>query len=160
MNTKRGIVAFLSAFIFALGLGISGMTQPEKVIGFLNPVKNWDPSLMFVMVGAILVHAIALRFILKRPHPLFDVKFNIPTLRKLDLRLLGGAAIFGLGWGLGGYCPGPAITSLVSGGVGPIVFVGAMAVGMLLARLLEPKPAAAPEPPTAKGAEGLVSAGR
>lgn len=158
MKSKQGIVAFISAIVFALGLGISGMTQPEKVMGFLSPLKNWDPSLMFVMVGAIAVHALALRFILKRPHPIFETKFYIPTLRQLDLRLLGGAAIFGMGWGLGGFCPGPAITSLVSGSLGPLVFVGAMAVGMLLARLAEPKPAPAPNKDT--GAAELASAGR
>lgn len=149
MKRWQGLVAFISGLVFALGLGISGMTRPEKVMGFLNIVHGWDPSLMFVMMGAIAVHALALRFILKRPHPLFEQKFYVPTLRQLDARLLVGAAIFGLGWGLGGYCPGPAITSLVTGSLGPLVFVGAMGVGMLLARLAEPKPVVQKSEPAA-----------
>ncbi len=126
------LTSFVSGVIFAVGLGIGGMTQPAKVIGFLDFAGNWDPSLAFVMIGAISVHAFLYRVIRKRPSPLFSPAFSLPTRTDIDLSLVGGAVIFGLGWGLAGFCPGPALTSLTSGNFSPVIFSTGMIAGMLL----------------------------
>lgn len=131
------VIPFLSGVIFAVGLGISGMTRPAKVIGFLDFTGNWDPSLAFVMLGAIAVHALGYRLIRRRPAPVFAPAFAVPARRDLDLRLVGGAALFGVGWGLGGFCPGPALTALASGYASVLLFVAAMVVGMYLYTLVE-----------------------
>ena len=123
--------------IFAVGLGISGMTRPEKVVNFLDITGNWDPSLMCVMGGAILVHLAMYKWILKRDSPLMGVDFQIPTNRKITGRLLGGAALFGLGWGLSGFCPGPGVVGAGGLGSSAIVFVLAMTVGMQSLHTLE-----------------------
>jgi uncharacterized membrane protein YedE/YeeE len=124
--------AFLIGFIFALGLGISGMTQPGRVIGFLDVFGNWDPSLIFVMVGALFVHATLYRLITKRKSPLLADAFQIPTSKSIDRHLLIGAMIFGIGWGLGGFCPAPAMTALASLQIAPFIFVASMIFGMIL----------------------------
>jgi uncharacterized protein len=129
---KRLLVSFASGIVFALGLGISGMTRPVKVIGFLDFAGKWDASLAFVMIGAIAVYFIAYRLIRKRSVPLFAETFSVPGQKDIDLNLIVGAAIFGAGWGLGGFCPGPAITSLASGVTPVAVFVIAMAAGIYL----------------------------
>jgi uncharacterized protein len=129
-RAKEAIVVFVSGALFGAGLAISGMTRPAKVIGFLDVFGDWDPSLAFVMMGAIAVHFVAYRLVSGRSAPLFGAKFAIPTRKDIDLRLLAGAAIFGVGWGIGGYCPGPGITSLATGAVSVMVFVLAMVVGM------------------------------
>jgi uncharacterized membrane protein YedE/YeeE len=129
---KGLVVSFLSGIVFALGLGISGMTRPIKVIGFLDLAGNWDASLALVMIGAIAVYFTAYRLIRKRSAPLLAGKFSVPERKDIDLNLILGAAIFGTGWGLGGFCPGPAITSLVSGATPVAVFVIAMAAGIYL----------------------------
>lgn len=126
------LAAFAAGLLFAIGLGISGMTQPAKVTAFLDFAGDWDPSLACVMIGAIIVHAAFYRLIRRRPTPLFASAFSIPTRIDLDPRLVGGAALFGIGWGMGGFCPGPAVTSLVSGQVSVVIFVAAMIVGMYL----------------------------
>lgn len=131
------LTSFVSGVVFALGLGIGGMTQPAKVIGFLDFVGNWDPSLAFVMIGAIAVHAFLYRVIRKRPSPTFSSTFSVPTRTDIDLSLVGGAVIFGFGWGLAGFCPGPALTSLASGNLSPLAFSVAMIVGMFLYRFFE-----------------------
>jgi len=118
--------------LFALGLGLGGMTQPSKVLAFLDFGGAWDPSLAFVMLGAVGTHAVAYRLIRGRPTPLFADAFQLPARRDIDWRLIGGTALFGVGWGLGGYCPGPAVVSLAAGSLQPLVFVLMMAVGMLL----------------------------
>lgn len=132
---KKVIAAFSSGFIFGVGLLFSGMTDPNKVIGFLDVTGEWNPALMFVMVGAIAVHAVASRLILRQPAPLFDTTFHLPTQTKFDTRLILGAAIFGVGWGIAGYCPGPALVSLGTGSVDMISFVGIMILGMYLAQV-------------------------
>ncbi len=126
------LTSFVSGVVFAVGLGIGGMTEPAKVIGFLDFAGNWDPSLAFVMIGAIAVHAFWYRVIRNRPSPLFSPAFSLPTRTDIDLRLVGGAVIFGLGWGLAGFCPGPALTSLASGNFSPVIFSAGMIAGMLL----------------------------
>jgi uncharacterized membrane protein YedE/YeeE len=132
-STVLGLVA---GALFALGLVVSGMTRPEKVLGFLDVAGRWDASLSFVMLGAIGVHFWAYRFIGGRPAPLFGGTFSVPSSRDIDPRLCVGAAVFGVGWGLGGYCPGPALVAVVSGGTGVTVFVAAMIVGMWAAEPL------------------------
>jgi uncharacterized membrane protein YedE/YeeE len=126
---NQNIVSFLVGLLFATGLAISGMTQPQKVIGFLNPWA-WDPALLFVMAGAIGVHALTHRLIKRRASPLLDEKWHVPQRKDLSTRLVLGSAIFGIGWGLGGYCPGPGLASLTSGDIRPVGFVAAMIVGM------------------------------
>lgn len=148
-------VAFFCGLLFALGLGVSGMTRPQKVLAFLDVGGDWDPSLAAVMAGAVAVHAVLLRVILRRRRPLLASQFVLPARRDLDAALLGGAAIFGVGWGLAGLCPGPAITALASGRPLAVAFVAAMLVGMRAARALkeriEPLPvAAAPQRPAAR----------
>jgi len=129
---KTALISFMSGIVFALGLGISGMTRPIKVIGFLDFFGNWDASLAFVMVGAIAVYFIASRLSRKMPSPILAPAFSIPRRTDLDARLIAGAALFGAGWGLGGFCPGPAITALASGALPVAIFVGAMAAGIYL----------------------------
>lgn len=125
------ISAFLVGVVFALGLGISGMTQPEKVIGFLDFTGSWDASLMFVMGGAVMLYFLFFR-VLRGERPMLAKRFRLPTRRTIDRRLVGGAALFGVGWALAGFCPGPAITSLGAGGGQALLFVAAMAGGMIL----------------------------
>ena len=134
---NSALAAFISGVIFAIGLAIGGMTKPAKVAGFLDFTGNWDPSLMFVMGGAVMTHAILYRLIRQRPTPLFTATFFVPTRKDIDARLLGGAALFGIGWGLSGFCPGPAITSLASGQPPVLIFVVAMIVGMYLYTLVD-----------------------
>ncbi|MGC6515474.1 MAG: DUF6691 family protein [Myxococcota bacterium] len=124
--------ALLSGLLFGIGLGVSGMTNADKVINFLDLSDAWDPSLMFVMVGAIAVHLVLYRVILRQPSPLFADGFSVPTTAQIDQKLVGGAALFGIGWGLGGYCPGPGIVSTASLSPNALTFVAAMTVGMVL----------------------------
>lgn len=132
--TLQRAAAFASGLLFAVGLVFAGMTQPGKVIGFFDfgwsHEGSWDPSLAFVMGFGVLVYAPAYRIAKGRNAPLFDTRFRLPTRRDVDARLLGGAAIFGIGWGLGGYCPGPAMTSLGTFGASAGVFVVSMFAGM------------------------------
>jgi hypothetical protein len=127
----RAAVAAIAGAMFGAGLLLAGMTRPEKVLGFLDVTGRWDPSLAFVMVGAIGVHAIAYRLIRRRPSPLLDTRFHWPTETGIDGRLLAGAALFGVGWGLAGFCPGPALVAAATGASSALVFVGAMIAGML-----------------------------
>jgi uncharacterized membrane protein YedE/YeeE len=143
---SRLIAAFSAGLIFALGLGVSGMTDANKVIGFLNLAGDWDPSLAFVMVGAIGVHLLLYRLILRRQSPLFADRFHIPTHRDISPQLVGGSALFGIGWGLGGFCPGPGMVSLMGYGSAPAVFVVFMLSGMLVHKLLSLPECSAGEP--------------
>lgn len=133
-STKAVLSAAIAGGLFALGLAISGMTEPAKVTAFLDVTGAWDPSLAFVMAAAIAVHLPLVRIARQRHAPLFDAKFHWPKAHGIDARLLLGSAMFGVGWGLSGYCPGPALTSLVAGGSSVLAFVGAMLAGLLLTR--------------------------
>jgi uncharacterized protein len=135
---KQITLAAITGALFAAGLVLGGMTQPRKVLAFLDFGGAWDPSLAFVMLGAVLTHAIAYRLIRGRPTPLFADAFQIPMRSEIDRRLIGGASLFGIGWGLGGYCPGPAVVSLAGGSLQPLVFVLMMAIGMVLVAKLAP----------------------
>jgi uncharacterized membrane protein YedE/YeeE len=126
----KQISAFFCGWIFAIGLGVSGMTQPAKVIGFLDVAGRWDPTLMFVMGGAVLLGLVSFSWVLKRQTPVLADRFILPEKTRVDPCLLYGAALFGLGWGLSGYCPGPALVSLVTGNVSVIVFVISMMAGL------------------------------
>lgn len=128
---KQVIAAFVTGLLFAVGLVVGGMTQPSKVVGFLDFFGDWDPSLIFVMGGAVTVHTLLYRLVLKRKSPIFADAFQIPTRRDFTLPLVVGSGLFGIGWGLGGFCPGPGLASLPSFGAEAAVFVGSMAVGML-----------------------------
>ena len=129
----RGIIALLFGMIFGVGLAVSGMTDTAKVLGFLDVFVNWVPDLAFVMGGAVCVTLVAFRFVLRRERPLLSPSFSLSTSKVIDGRLLIGAAIFGIGWGIYGYCPGPAISALGYLDVKTLAFVVAMLVGMALA---------------------------
>jgi len=132
---KAWVFAAITGAIFALGLAVSGMTSPGRVTAFLDVGGGWDPTLAFVMAAAILVHAPIVRLVRDRRQPLFSEKFHWPSQHAIDLRLVLGAALFGVGWGLSGYCPGPAIVGVLGGAPATLVFVGAMAVGIVVTRL-------------------------
>jgi uncharacterized membrane protein YedE/YeeE len=157
------VSALLAGLVFGAGLVVSGMVLPEKVVRFLDFTNGWDPSLALVMVGAIGVHATAYRLVMKRPSPLFAAKFSVPTHHDLDARLLGGAALFGLGWGFGGICPGPGLAATTALGTDALVFVAAMVLGMLAAARLDRthpglgslSPSPAPTPPQAPASDEL-----
>ena len=131
---KRDVVAFVSGAIFSAGLCLSGMTHPSKVLAFLDLTGAWDPSLALVMAGAVVVTAIAVRVSASRPAPVLADRFLTPASAPIDRKLVFGAAIFGVGWGLSGLCPGPAVVSLASGQTGAVVFVASMVAGMAIHR--------------------------
>ena len=126
------VVSFLCGLLFAFGLGLSGMTRPENVIAFLDITGDWNPALAFVMVGAIGVHGLAYPFVTRRDRPVLEAQFFVPQKKRVDWRLVAGAVLFGVGWALGGYCPGPALTSLASFHRESLIFVGCMLLGMSL----------------------------
>ena len=130
----KNLAALLCGLLFGAGLALSGMTDTARVLGFLDLFGDWIPDLAFVMGGAVCVTLVTFRFVLKR-RPLLAPEFSLPTRTDIDPRLLGGAALFGIGWGTYGYCPGPALSALVYLDTGTIVFVAAMAAGMALAGL-------------------------
>lgn len=127
--------SLVSGLLFGIGLGVSGMTRPDKVIGFLDLVDGWDPSLALVLIGAIAVHLVLFRLIVRRSSPLFAGKFGIPSRTDLDARLVLGSALFGVGWALGGYCPGPGLVSGASLAADGLIFLAALTAGMLLFHL-------------------------
>jgi uncharacterized membrane protein YedE/YeeE len=130
----RMLGGLIAGLLFGIGLSISGMINPAKVIGFLDIAGEWDPSLAFVMLGGVAVTAIGYRTVLHRSQPLFEPSFALPTRRDIDPSLLLGAGLFGVGWGLGGYCPGPALAGLGFGNTETLGFVAAMLAGMVAAR--------------------------
>lgn len=130
----RWLLALLSGALFGAGLALSGMMNPARVRGFLDIFGAWDPTLAFVMGGAVIVMGITWAIQRRMASPLFDIEFHLPGTRDLDPRLIGGSALFGIGWGMAGLCPGPAIASLATALVPAAIFTGAMLVGMLLFR--------------------------
>jgi uncharacterized protein len=134
------VVQFFIGLLFGTGLVVAGMSNPQKVLNFLDIAAiasgTWDPSLMFVMGGGALVTFIGYRLVLQRKQPIFDTVFHMPTSKTIDAPIIVGPAIFGIGWGLGGFCPGPAFTALGTGSVQAISLVVAMIIGMVAARLL------------------------
>jgi uncharacterized protein len=129
---RRFSASFFAGVLFGAGLTISQMVNPEKVTDFLDFFGRWDPSLAFVMGSALAVTFAFFRIILRRPHPLFALEFHVSGGRRIDSRLIGGSALFGIGWGLAGFCPGPAVASLAYGRWQSAIFVVAMIVGMVL----------------------------
>ena len=132
---NKNIAALVSGLLFGLGLAVSQMVNPAKVIGFLDVAGRWDPSLAFVMVGAIGVGFVFFRIILKSPAPKFDPLFKVPDIKAIDRNLIVGSGIFGMGWGLVGFCPGPAISSLAYGRIEPVIFLAAMFIGFYVERV-------------------------
>jgi uncharacterized membrane protein YedE/YeeE len=135
----RNLISLLVGFIFALGLGLSGMTQVHVVRGFLDITGDWNLNLMGVMIGAICIHALLFFLIKKRSSPILDTRFHLPTKKDLDFHLISGAALFGIGWGWAGICPGPGLVASVSGNVNIIIFVVSMIGGMMIFKILGPK---------------------
>jgi len=133
----KSLIAVLTGVLFGAGLVISGMTDTAKVIGFLDVTGAWDPTLMFVMMGALAITAICTPWIIKWQRPLLAEVFSLPLRTEIDARLVGGSALFGIGWGLWGYCPGPALTALTYGASSTVVFCVAMLAGMALSDLLD-----------------------
>lgn len=133
----RLIICYFIGLIFGIGISVSGMANPAKVVNFFDITGTWDPSLAFVMGGALVVTFIGYHFVLKRPGPLMSDAFAIPTRRDLDLPLLGGSAIFGIGWGIAGFCPGGALPALGTGRVEVVIFVAALAGGIYAAKALQ-----------------------
>lgn len=133
-HTGKLISSLASGIVFGLGMAISGMTNTERVQGFLDLFGQWDPTLAFVMGAGLIVAFIGYKFVLKNPAPLFADSFSLPTKTAIDKPLWIGAILFGIGWGLVGYCPGPAVAGLSYGYTATLIFVPTMVVGLLLAR--------------------------
>ncbi|WP_296657169.1 YeeE/YedE family protein [Paraburkholderia sp.] len=129
--------AFVSGLVFGVGLILSGMANPAKVLGFLDLAGHWDPSLAFVMAGAIALGALGYRFARTRRTSVLGAPMHLPTATRVDFRLVGGSLLFGAGWGLAGFCPGPALVNVGSGQPGAWLFVAAMLAGMALYTVLE-----------------------
>ncbi len=135
----KNLISLVVGFIFAIGLGLSGMTQVQVVRGFLDITGHWSMNLLGVMAGAISIHGILFFVINKRSKPILDTKFHLPTKKNLDSHLLIGAALFGIGWGWTGICPGPGLVATVSGNINIIIFIISMIVGMAIFKFFEPK---------------------
>lgn len=134
------LAALVCGVLFGAGLALAGMTDPRVVVGFLDIAGEWNPALAFVMAGALIVAAVGFRLVLRTQRPILAARFSLPTAKQLDLQLIGGAAAFGVGWGLAGYCPGPAIASLSALNPGTLVFAAAMLLGLSLAKRLRAPP--------------------
>jgi uncharacterized protein len=133
----RLLSIFLTGIVFGLGITISGMINPAKVINFFDIVGTWDPSLIFVMVPAMLTAMIGYALVFRLGKPLFDQSFHIPVKQAIDRPLIFGSAIFGIGWGISGFCPGGAIPALGIGSIEPVIFVAAMIAGIVVARTVQ-----------------------
>lgn len=130
------LIALIAGLIFGLGLVVSGMSNPSKVLNFLDVFGSFDGSLLFVMAGAVLTSFVGYRLVLRQEHPLFATEFAPKASGLIDWRLILGALIFGVGWGLVGFCPGPALASLTFGGLSALVFVGAMLIGLMAEKVV------------------------
>lgn len=134
---RIALPSLVSGTLFGAGLALGGMTNPARVRGFLDLFGEWDPTLAFVMGGAVLVMAVVWRIVPRMAAPLLDEEFHIPTRRDLDPKLVGGAALFGIGWGIAGLCPGPGIAAIVIAPSAAAIFVIAMLAGMAIVKLFE-----------------------
>ena len=130
----RLVLTYLIGLIFGVGISISGMANPAKVLNFFDIAGTWDPSLVFVMGGAVVVAFFGYRIVLRRPAPVLDAKFHLPDNPRIDARLLGGSALFGIGWGIAGFCPGGALPALGTGQIDVFVFVAALVAGIFAAK--------------------------
>lgn len=133
---KPSLLAFFVGVLFSLGLSLSGMTDPERVLGFLDISGRWDPALIFVMASAIPVYFLAWQFMKRKNKPYFDHRMHVPTRKDIDQKLLIGSAIFGIGWGIGGICPGPGIAALGAKSMGALVFVICFFIGSKIESLV------------------------
>ncbi|MCE8024283.1 MULTISPECIES: DUF6691 family protein [Halomonadaceae] len=132
----KTLMGYIAGLMFGLGLALAGMTDPARVLGFLDIFGAWDPTLMFVLGGAVVTTFVGYRLVFRRERPMLGETFQLPTRQDLDTRLIGGAALFGVGWGLSGYCPGPAIAA-IAGLTAPLfAMLVAMVAGWFLARAL------------------------
>lgn len=136
---RRHLAALASGLVFGLGLAVAGMTDPRKVLAFLDVAGHWDPSLLLVLGAAVTVAFVGYRLVLRRPAPLFGGPFHLPSQKTVDTPLVAGAVLFGIGWGLAGYCPGPAIASMGYGNPEAWLFLPALVAGMLLRRWIGQK---------------------
>ncbi|MBS4009901.1 MAG: YeeE/YedE family protein [Roseovarius sp.] len=135
----RILSALFVGLVFGVGIAISGMINPAKVLNFFDIAGTWDPSLIFVMGGALLTTFVGYRVVLGRPNPILEPKFKLPTKTVIDTRLIGGSAVFGLGWGIAGFCPGAAIPALGSGKYEVLAFVVALLSGIWVANMIQTK---------------------
>ena len=133
----RLVLLYLIGLIFGIGISISGMANPAKVINFFDVAGTWDPSLIFVMGGAFVTAFVGYKLVFGRSAPIFDAKFHVPTNRVIDAKLLGGSAVFGIGWGIAGFCPGGALPALGTGRWEVFAFTAALIAGIFLARFLQ-----------------------
>ncbi|WP_425091489.1 DUF6691 family protein [Tropicimonas sp. S265A] len=131
------IATYLIGLIFGTGIAVSGMANPSKVLNFFDVAGTWDPSLIFVMGGALVTTFIGYKLVFGRSAPVFEPRFSLPTSRAIDARLVGGSAVFGIGWGIAGFCPGGALPALGTGRWEVFVFTGALIGGILLAKALQ-----------------------
>lgn len=141
----RLVSAYLVGLVFGTGIALSGMANPAKVLNFFDPAGAWDPSLALVMGGALAVAASGYTLVLRSPAPLLTRQFQLPTARRIDARLVGGSALFGVGWGIAGFCPGGALPALGAGKAEVFIFVAALVAGLLIARGLNRLPAFKPQ---------------
>lgn len=133
----RLVAAYLIGLIFGVGISVSGMANPAKVLNFFDLAGAWDPSLIFVMGGAVVTTFAGYRLVFGRAKPVLDARFQVPANRTIDLKLVGGSAVFGVGWGIAGFCPGGAIPALGTGRWEVFLFMGALVAGIFLARFLQ-----------------------
>ena len=133
----RLLSAFLVGLIFGTGIAVSGMINPAKVLNFFDIAGTWDPSLAFVMGGALVTTFLGYRVVLRRDAPLIETRFQLPVARVIDARLIGGSAVFGIGWGIAGFCPGAAVPALGTGRWEVVLFVAALLAGLWTARILQ-----------------------
>ncbi len=130
----RLIITYLIGLVFGIGISVSGMANPAKVLNFFDFAGTWDPSLILVMGAALVTAFIGYRIVLRQPQPLIDPKFHLPNNPRIDARLVGGSAVFGVGWGIAGFCPGGALPALGTGRIDVLTFVAALIVGIFIAK--------------------------
>lgn len=134
---KKLVSGLIAGLVFGLGISISGMGNPAKVVNFFDIAGTWDPSLAFVMGGALITTMIGYRIVFKRQHPIFDEKFHVPTSKDIDKKLIGGSAVFGIGWGIAGFCPGAALPMIGTFRPEVLIFAAALIAGIYIAKFMQ-----------------------